>query len=205
MAEKCGLKLVEAPVEQTNHTLEENPFQSVINIPLLLKVPSCEQARIEFDDANFDVPNQWFESEILKQFDFILDIEADAFIDPESIVYSYSRTTYKYTQFIHKSGSAFIQIRDDNLGFNWIVNHLLVSSSGNTPINQRGVQQSINADLIRKQVTEFCADVDLLSEFYQKMIQKLRNAQVKLYTGSIHTISSEDLSASLSNESLTVN
>ncbi|KAI8806164.1 hypothetical protein BJ742DRAFT_855389 [Cladochytrium replicatum] len=127
-AEKCGMKLVEAPVEQAVPFADDNPFQTVVSVQLELQPPPREEILKYVKDA-LHIPPMWLETEIVKSFGFILDLEADDQFRPGTVTYSYEKPRYKYTQYVHRSGIAFIQIREPGMGFYWTVNRLLVTSS----------------------------------------------------------------------------
>jgi hypothetical protein len=113
-AEKCGFRLIEAPIQQAVPFADVNPFQSVICIDFAVPPPkfSSEDAV----GALKGIPDEWFERgnlnpiilELLKHFDFVLDTEADSLFS--NVEYSYLRTSFVYTQFIHRSGVAIVQI-----------------------------------------------------------------------------------------------
>jgi hypothetical protein len=101
-AEKCGMRMVEAPVEQTLGFSEHNPFQSVIPISLALAPPTDVQSPV-------GVPDLWFESELLRSHGFLLDVENDDQFPPGSVTYSFAKPKYAHTQFVHRSGVAFVR------------------------------------------------------------------------------------------------
>ncbi|KAJ3226626.1 vacuolar membrane-associated protein iml1 [Clydaea vesicula] len=80
--EKFGLKIIEAPIE----IYDDNPFQSVISVPL------CLEEKIT------NKPKYWFEMEILEKFDFLLDLEADEEFPENSTIYS-TKSPVRYTQY----------------------------------------------------------------------------------------------------------
>ncbi|KJA24718.1 hypothetical protein HYPSUDRAFT_1074277, partial [Hypholoma sublateritium FD-334 SS-4] len=54
---------------------------------------------------------KYFEYALLNRFGFILDVEAtDLYPEMVDFVYSYRRAPYKYSQFVHRKGVAFIQV-----------------------------------------------------------------------------------------------
>lgn len=59
----------------------------------------------------------------------IVDIEAvQLYPEHVDVVYSYHRLSYKYSQIVHWSGAAFVQVMDGSAGFlflaNWLMGHL---------------------------------------------------------------------------------
>ncbi|KAJ3412424.1 vacuolar membrane-associated protein iml1 [Chytridiales sp. JEL 0842] len=84
IAEKCGFKLVEAPVEQAKAFSNDNPLQSVIPIRLAAPPPTTEELQEMFPQCEF--PPQFCEVELLKRFGFVPDMEADSLFPPNSIL-----------------------------------------------------------------------------------------------------------------------
>jgi DEP domain-containing protein 5 len=189
LAEKFGLKLIEAPVEQAQikTPAKENPFQSVRYIPLSLQPPTEDASRLLLDDETISVSPQLYHIELLKHLDFILDFESDDLINTDMVEYSYSKTAHNHTQFVHKSGCAFVQIDEDGLGFYWITNRLLLTSSANFMSNVRA-SQGVNPEDVRRSVVKICEDPDALRVFYEDVLMRLKVTGVKIYSGSIHSL-----------------
>ncbi|CAG8751026.1 3859_t:CDS:1, partial [Racocetra persica] len=123
-ADRYGLKLVEVPVEQAISLTDNNPFQSPTLIKLSVPPPSLESLGKKLHP----LINQhfYFEKQLIKYFKFILDVEADdAFPKDVEVKYSYSKTPFKYSQYIHRSGVAFIQICEE--GYLWMNNRLFTT------------------------------------------------------------------------------
>ncbi|KAI9205484.1 uncharacterized protein BJ171DRAFT_61793 [Polychytrium aggregatum] len=139
MSEKIGLKLLEAPVIPASTSANDNPFQSIISITLACQPPSCPDSPLHHKlPPGVNIPTQWFESELLMRFGFILDLEADHLFPNSSVEYSYPRSPVEHTQFIHLQGIAIIQIREPGQGFYWINNRLRLTggSSSRSLLNQ---------------------------------------------------------------------
>ncbi|KAJ3194580.1 vacuolar membrane-associated protein iml1, partial [Irineochytrium annulatum] len=78
-----------------------------------------------------ELPDQYYEIELLKRFGFVEDVEADAMFPPSSTTSSFRRAPYIRTQYVHRSGTAFVQILEAGKGFFWVNNRLhLTASSG---------------------------------------------------------------------------
>jgi hypothetical protein len=127
IAEKCGFKLVESPVEQAQAFSNDNPLQSVIPIRLSLPPPSLTELQEEFPQQDF--PPQYFEVELLKRFGFVPDMEADSLFPDNSVTFSFSKSPCRYTQMVHRSGTAFVQICEPGGGFLWVNNRLHLAST----------------------------------------------------------------------------
>jgi hypothetical protein len=141
---------VEAPIDQSKALGDDYPFHGLYSIELALAPP-----------LDLQIPEQWFEKEILKSLGFILDMEADHFFPENSIEISFNRGKIQYTQYVHRSGAAFCQIRPGGKGFFFVKNRLLLSN----PAYWRN-PGAVSPDEIRGKVVGFCGDVEKLREFY---------------------------------------
>jgi hypothetical protein len=215
MAEKCGFRLVEAEVEQAGLNSDDNPFQSPVPIKMVLRppdiIPKSQNSQSEtvvetgplFPNESSEtvktlemiVPSNYFQIELLKHFGFLLDVEADDSFPPESVQYSFRKTPYNYTQYVHHSGVAFVQICDhSDYDFLWVNNRLFTShhfgsnarhgssyhqlqmqhkdtGSGNT--SSGGPP---NPDLLCKEFEEFCHDSTKLKSFWKSSCYSLNTA-----------------------------
>ncbi|KAJ2347191.1 vacuolar membrane-associated protein iml1 [Coemansia sp. RSA 2618] len=184
MAERCGMRLVEAPRAQDTSAEDNHPFHSPIRIALAAPPPHVsrifdpewvsEFALFGADDAEMDdcdssepgdcdsmepsmdvggdaaqardpaaqrrhtrvlkrmarcIPTFPFERELLEEQDFVLDVEAEASHPPSSLMgreYTYDRAGHQYTQYVHRSGTAFVQICGPGQ-FLWLNNYLYTS------------------------------------------------------------------------------
>jgi hypothetical protein len=117
---------------------------------------------------------QYFEYALLKAFDFILDVEA-ANLYPEhvDVVYSYRRSPYEYSQFVHRSGVAFIQVLGGSQGFSFLVNRLMGPGRMGSTLKSKGSQRTTTADDIRLEMTRYCSDKERLQKFYDKLLAEL--------------------------------
>lgn len=73
MADKCGFKLVEAPGGQASATGDDNPFQAMVPIELAKKPPAIESICQRLKEYDLILPKDWFERELVKSFNFVLD------------------------------------------------------------------------------------------------------------------------------------
>ncbi|KAF9585086.1 vacuolar membrane-associated protein iml1 [Lunasporangiospora selenospora] len=144
-AERCGLKLVEVPIEQDSQGRAFNPFESPVPIKLAMRPPltrgyfkpSSTTGGVASEPVQ--VPKLHFFTELVKLHGFILDMESDELYPPISqLNYSYRRAPYKNIQYVHRSGVAFIQISYNGpFEFLWVNNRLLTSHSIPTPDRER--------------------------------------------------------------------
>lgn len=85
---------------------------------------------------------------MLKSQGFILDIEADDNFPPNiEAEYSYRKTPFEFTQFIHRSGTCFVQCLGGEEGFLFLKNRLFLShrSSSNNNNSSSSSSSSANA------------------------------------------------------------
>lgn len=166
---------MEGYVSQISDIRERNPFQSCFPVKLALPppvVPNLEQRVPEGTQTG-----NYFECALLRKMGFVLDVEAgSAYPDSIDVVYSYRRLPYKYSQWVHRSGVAFVQILGDSAGFLFLTNRLMAAGKfGPSPKIHR---PSAAADEIREKMYQFCSDVKKLEVFYDEEIAQLAPAQV---------------------------
>ena len=116
--EKYGLKLVEVPIAEASNITDYHPFRSPYIVKLALQPPSLK-TDTSWDSSHFAPQysrNDKFvyHKALLRRLNFVLDIEAaDTFPSDVEVAYSWGNPDYKYTQFIHKSGTLLVQIMHD--------------------------------------------------------------------------------------------
>jgi hypothetical protein len=116
--EKYGLKLVEVPIAEVSNIIEHHPFRS----PYLVKLasqPPRDQGEAMWDSPhispNYSNTDKFaYHKALLRKLHFVLDMEAAcAFPSNVDVTYSWGSPDYRYTQFIHRSGTLLAQITDD--------------------------------------------------------------------------------------------
>ncbi|KAJ4352288.1 vacuolar membrane-associated protein iml1 [Didymosphaeria variabile] len=116
--EKYGLKLVEVPIAEASNIADHHPFREPYIIKLALQPPQTN-TDASWDSSHFSTQytkNDRFayHKALLRRLNFVLDIEsADSFPTDVEVAYSWGSPDYKYTQFIHKSGTLMAQILHD--------------------------------------------------------------------------------------------
>lgn len=115
-ASQYGLRLVEVPLREAGSITDSNPFRRPYHIKLAARPPS------QTPDSYFNTESlgpqahlgkHFYQTAILKKFDFVLDYEAaSAFPSSVDVRYSWGKPDYKYTQYIHRSGVLLAQITD---------------------------------------------------------------------------------------------
>ncbi|CEI96638.1 hypothetical protein RMCBS344292_10795 [Rhizopus microsporus] len=109
--------------------------------------------------AKIDVPTQFYEIALVRHLDFVLDVEADlkfAKAEHVDLQYSYIKDVYKYDQYVHRSGVAFVQIRPNKEGFFWVNNRL---HANHTPALSRRQTNAQHPDTLRIKFQEHCSSV----------------------------------------------
>jgi hypothetical protein len=160
--DKYGLKLVEAYVDEITSVSKRNPFQSVYPIPLALAPPSMPTPPEQFPDGK---PSPcFFENALLvREFGFVLDIEAASHYPRNiDVYYSYRRSPFTHSQYVHRSGIAFVQVVGGSEGYRFLTNRLL----------QQNRKESLSADQLRVELHKFCSDKSKLSQFYDTIISE---------------------------------
>ncbi|KAG7287843.1 vacuolar membrane-associated protein iml1 [Staphylotrichum longicolle] len=116
-AAQYGLRLVEVPIAEACAISEINPFRR----PFLIKLAALppDQSPLTYYDPTSFTPQaqpgrQFYQKAILRKFDFVLDMEAASnFPSNVDVSYSWGKPDFKYTQYIHRSGSVMAEITDD--------------------------------------------------------------------------------------------
>ncbi|CAO1613053.1 unnamed protein product [Parajaminaea phylloscopi] len=138
--ERYGLRLIEAPIGQICDVGKHNPFQAAVPIHLSLE-PPAPSSYAHLLPAHIN-PRDYFEWALLRHFGFVLDQEAaDRYPDDVEIIYESRPSRFDYSQFVHRSGIAFVQVVGGTRGFLWLTNRLF-----NSHINPGGNSGPSNGD-----------------------------------------------------------
>ena len=122
--ERYGLKLVEVPIAEASSISEREPFRAPSRIKLCVQPPKAPigaaNGNSYFTSTSFTPqapPKQdplLYHKELLKRFNFVLDLEAASDFPPDvEVEYSWGKLEYHYTQFVHRSGIILAQITDE--------------------------------------------------------------------------------------------
>ncbi|WFD45059.1 vacuolar membrane-associated protein iml1 [Malassezia psittaci] len=200
--DRYGLRLIEAPIGQIKDVSLHHPFLAPVKIHLALTPPARNEYRPLVDRANLALSeseigepsndferwlyrhvlagyatqvDQLFEIALLRHFGFVLDQEA-ASRYPKHLQLSYSSrpTHFDYSQFVHRSGIAFVQVRqvhDSCEGFLWLHNRLFTSHIHPAKSAAPGKPPSLppDADELRRTFQRFCSDSVALDTFYRSV------------------------------------
>ena len=191
--ERNGLKIVEAYVDQITDIRTKNVFQSCLPVRLAVIPPALPPGSLS-DNVRSDI---YFECAILRKFEFILDADADSsYSDKVNVVYSYRASPFTYTQFVHRTGAAFVQVIGGHDGFRWLKNRLLQPERMISTAVAAGVTQHPLEDLcevvegVRMRLEAFCADEDALRAFYDETFQAIPPPNMSPTTSTTQTNSS---------------
>lgn len=127
--ERYGLRLIEAPIGQICDVGKHNPFQAPVPIHLSLAPPApSSYAHLLPEHVNAE---EYFEWALLRRLGFVLDQEAaKRYPDDVEIIYQSRPSRFEYSQFVHRSGIAFVQVVGGHDGFLWLNNRLFNSHMG---------------------------------------------------------------------------
>ncbi|WWD05741.1 hypothetical protein V865_003824 [Kwoniella europaea PYCC6329] len=203
-AERYGLRFVETPVEQLSDIPLKCAYRTAIPIPLAVPPPvvtDLHQRLLSIGHGTGQVENYFEYCILTKKFGFVLDVEAsDRYPENIDVEYSYRKSRFDYSQFVHKSGLALIQCLSDSKGFLWSDNRLILSSNSFSvfgdrlsTVNSRRKNSILHTNTstnhttggggsdgrmeqvkqLRKELEDFCNDKELLQRFYEEMIPPL--------------------------------
>ncbi|KIL00075.1 hypothetical protein PAXRUDRAFT_822018 [Paxillus rubicundulus Ve08.2h10] len=170
--ERYGLKLVEAYVTEISDVRDRNAFQSCF--PLRLAIPPPIIPDLEKRIPEGTQTTHYFEYALLRRFGFIIDVEAmNMYPRDVDVVYSYRRAPFKCSQFVHRSGVAFVQVLGGSQGFLFLTNRLMGPGRIGAALKSRDYRPAAVADEIRTKLQEFCSDGAALMKFYDEELAAL--------------------------------
>lgn len=184
-AERYGLRFIESPVEQIKDISSKCPYRTAIPIALALAPPIIPDLHLRLAEHGTGNAANFFEYAILtEKFGFVLDVESPSrYPDTVDIEYSYrAQAKFEYSQFVHKSGLALVQCIGGKAGYLWCDNRPFIAAptrrgagqSGvggeypNAPVVPKQTKQE-EATSLRRQLEEFCRDVEALKKFYDEI------------------------------------
>ncbi|KAG8821492.1 vacuolar membrane-associated protein iml1 [Serendipita sp. 399] len=157
-----GLRLVEAYVDQIMDITQTNVFQSCFPIRFSVPPPAVP--------ADAGVPPDYFEGHLLRHLNYVLDICSSQYNPPNiSVQYSYRSQEFRHSQYVHKSGLAFAQIRE-GVGFEWLTNRL--ATTRQVHYNSHSDSQE-RPNQIMDELNDFCLDKQKLSAFWDEALREL--------------------------------
>ncbi|GAB0136890.1 hypothetical protein EsDP_00005176 [Epichloe bromicola] len=116
-ASQYGLRLVQVPINEACRITETNPFRKPYLIQLAIR-PPLERPEAYYDPNSLSLQagpsTSFYQTAILKSFDFVLDMEAATnFPSDVDVRCSWGKPEFKYTQYIHRSGALLAQITSE--------------------------------------------------------------------------------------------
>ncbi|WWC68656.1 uncharacterized protein I206_102587 [Kwoniella pini CBS 10737] len=207
-AERYGLRFVETPVEQLIDMPLKCAYRTAIPITLSVAppiIPDLHERLLAIGHGTGQVENYFEYCILTKKFGFVLDVEAsNRYPENIEVEYSYRKTKFDYSQFVHKSGLALIQCLTNSKGFLWSDNRLIISSNNSSISSRRTVPNNGNNNnngnldygngngngngflnkleevkSLRKELEEFVGNSNKLIEFYQEMIPPLPDNDIE--------------------------
>lgn len=120
-----------------------------------------------------------FETALVRAFGFVLDQEAHTRYPPHLEVHSLSRpNTFDYTQYVHRSGVAFVQVVGGRAGYLWLDNRLFNTRTHVSRGMGGGVKSKRapppDVDHIRRAFRRMCTNTAELAAFYERVWNILR-------------------------------
>jgi hypothetical protein len=152
---RYGLRLVEAPIDEITNVTNMNPFREPLEIFLAVKPPPSPE------------PFFYHQELLFKKFDFIVDTEAGHLFPSTTVDVWQSwgaKPSYSLTQYVHRSGLAFVQITSKG-SFQWLTNRMYLSRSQTAVISP----PPIDADVLRGEFKEFCEDEQKLERWFREV------------------------------------
>ena len=142
--DRFGLRLVEVPISEACAITDMHPFRAPYLIKLV-KEPPGKQPQGYFDATSFaPVPQtntKLYQEAIMKKFNFVLDFEAAKdFPSDVDITYSWGKPSYRYPQYIHRSGTVLAQITDEG-DFLLLANRLYNNRSAASDTGKQDVNE----------------------------------------------------------------
>lgn len=177
IVERYGIKMVEQSTRSLDQLSDYYPLQRTIQVDLALKPPPLD----DFEDLVpiSTSPNYYLEGQLLRSLGFVLDVEADEnFPNDVNVAYSYRRHPFPYSQFIHHTGAAVVQIRNGR--FVWADNLLARISANRRFLGGRSEPDPTEVDRLqlRRTLVKVCNDPNQLKAFWDQCIDKLRQGRI---------------------------
>ncbi|KAK4227863.1 vacuolar membrane-associated protein iml-1 [Podospora fimiseda] len=149
IAKDHGLRLVEVPIAEACSINETNPFRR----PYVMKlaVPPPDQPPATYYEANSFSPQvqpgrHFYQKAILRKFDFVLDMEAASnFPSNVDVSYSWGKPEFRYTQYIHRSGSVLAEVTHEG-DILILANRLYSSRAAAARERERDIQRDLRAE-----------------------------------------------------------
>ena len=118
IVETYGLRLVEVPIGEASSITSMHPFRAPYLVKLAEHPPPGQPAGAAdtkaFGTDARPANKHFYQKAILRHLNFVLDFEAATDFSPEvDVTYSWGKPSYRYPQYIHRSGLLIAQITDE--------------------------------------------------------------------------------------------
>lgn len=169
LCERYGLKLVETPWRELCTIPELNPFHSFVDLKLALNPLTDDEFKAHpvLQSNRF-----YFHLHLLNTAGFLLDNRGTAFFskDDIEICYSWGKSTFKYAQFIHKTGAYIVELRNGGDFFMAPNNvHILRVNTLNSSLPEKGGKTSIfDSQKVMLDFRESCNDKEFLRKTFRE-------------------------------------
>lgn len=171
--ERYGLKLIETPWRELCTIPETSPFHSFVDLKLAVN-PLTDD---EFKDCEILRSNKfYFHLHFLKVADFFLDNRGTSFFakDTFDICYSWGKSQFKYAQFIHKTGSYIVELRENGEFFLAPNNvHISRLSTMVNLVSETSDSSSLESQQVMLKFRESCKDEAFLRQLFRDSMKYL--------------------------------
>lgn len=189
--ERWGLKLVQLPIDELSSLPKGNPFSSVVRTRFCADIPSASTySEFEQGDPAEGDPH-YYHRYALRKCGFITDVQSAPSLTKKEvdILYSWGRPFYKYTQYVHRTGTVIAQIVDDN-EFLLMANSLHLTRIGahTTQSNNSSAPPPPDAQEIQFSFKNLCENKEelwhLFNEARTMWIMKRKGGGMYMYKGN---------------------
>ncbi|ODQ61550.1 hypothetical protein WICANDRAFT_75759 [Wickerhamomyces anomalus NRRL Y-366-8] len=176
MCDRYGLKLVETPWNELCEIPRLSPFHSFVDIKLAIN----PWEKNEFYDQEIIEKHRFFYHIYLLEFSgFLLDNRASLFFQNEDdleVLYSWGKPSFKYAQYIHRTGAYIAEIRDTGDLFLAPNNsHISRVNVGNISSQQQTPSFVLDSQKIMLEFRATCLDAKKLREIFLSAKKKWDN------------------------------
>lgn len=84
--------------------------------------------------------------------------------------YSYRKSKCEHSQFVHRSGGAFVQIAPNGRGFLFLKNRLFLSHRQQGRSSTQEEAGWVDPNMLKKELQDICGDVDALSQRWDDIL-----------------------------------
>lgn len=168
LCERYGLRLVETPWSELCTIPKLNPFHSFVDLKLAVN-PLTDP---EYKDSELLKVNKfYYHLHFLKKADFLLDNRGASFFlrNNIEICYSWGLASFKYAQFIHRTGAYIVELRDNGNFFMAPNNvHILRMNTLTNVIPEQGKHNVFDSQKVMMNFRESCKDEAYLRGVFEE-------------------------------------